>query len=365
MTGVRAALRERARVPYTDHLVDLVGCIEAHAARLRGSGAAERAALAEHARREHARLSVRLDASPLNDATADAVDRGDLVPDPPPPAEPAAAAGGWVQALKLDGMATQDIAALEYANALSAVDAEPALAERIFDEPLEVLGELHRLLCAGLVEPDRVGQPRRTDQAIHDGAQGQVLFALPAPDALPARLQALSDWLGAGSATLATPVLAGVLHETLLEWHPFEAAGGRLARAAARVLVRARGLDPDGAVMLERRPAADPLGYHRQVAATIRRRRDLTPWLEWWLEGVAEAVTEAADALLAHRPDVPARLREWLAAPGPARATVREYAEAVGVSLEAASGDLRAAWRAGLARPEAGSRGLRWTLSRG
>jgi hypothetical protein len=354
-------------VPYTDHLVSLLGRCEAAAARIAGADPDRRAALAASARVEAARRSARLDASPLTDETADDVDARLAAGQPPTPAalelpEPDGSPGGWARALKLDGMQTQEVAAVEYANVLAARDAEVQLAAEVLVRPLDALGTLHGLLCRGLVDPEVAGRPRRTEQAMHDGAQGLVLYHAPPAEDVPRLMDGLASWLGEGSATLPSVVVAGIVHERLLEWLPYEAANGRLARAAARLVLHARGIDPQGLAVIERPLAADPVGYYAEVAATVRRRGDLGPWLERWAEAACAALETAAEAADPRpAPMLPPRARQLAErlAPGDA-ITVREHAEAAGVRREAALADLRALGRAGLLVADPGSRGLRW-----
>lgn len=361
-----------ARVTYSDHLVILIGRIEAAAARVAAADPERRAAVAATSRRESARLSARLSASPLDEATAAAVDQR-LAQGLPPieGASPrphdaggatAGGAGGWARALKLEGMPTQQLAALEYANLLACFDAEPDLADRLFVEPIATLQTLHGLICNGLVDPAEIGRPRRTGRAVHDGAQGQVIYNAPAPEAVGDLLAWLERWLGRGSAALHSAVVAGVVHERILEWQPFEAANGRVARAAARLVLRARGLDPAGVAVSERALAADPLGYHREVGATIRRRGDLGPWLERWAEALCVGMEQAAaDIDPGLRSVAPAAAVETVRALPPDRGlTIAEYATRRGCSLEAARADLQALEQAGLVRCEPRSKGLRW-----
>jgi Fic family protein len=349
-------------VVYTDHLVGLVAAAEAAAARLALAPEDRVGALGTAARREIARLSVRLDASPLDDATADRVDAKG-----PPPAVtlPAATGGGagsgWARALKLEGLATQDVAAREYANLLDAYDAEPSLAADLFDAPLATLQRLHGLVTQGLVAPEAVGRPRTTDQAVHDGAQGWVVYHPPPPEALPALLDGLAGWLGHGSATMPAVVVAGIVQGRLLEWHPFEAANGRVARAASRLVLRARGVDPQGLAVVERRLAADPAGYYAEIAATIRRRGDLAPWLERYAEAVLAGLRAAARAAgVAPAAAAPDRAVAVLAGLSAGGLTLGAYARQAGVSRETAAADLRALEACGLVALVPGSRGLRY-----
>jgi len=346
------------RIAWTDHLVGLVGRTEGAAARLAAAPAGARGALAQDARRDAARRSVRMDASPLEDATAAAVDAGDTALPQRAAVGAAGSSEGWTRALRLEGMATQDVAALEYAGLLDALAHEAEAAALLEDRPLEALALLHRRIVRGLVDDEVAGRPRRTEQAVHDGGQGRVLYRTPDPAALPGLLDGLARWLTGRAGLLPAAVVAGVVHERLLEWQPFEAGNGRLARVASRAVLIARGLDPDGVAVPERTWAGDLPGYHAEVAATIRRG-ELSGWLELALEGTATALEAAADlAAPGSVPAPPARATRALAGLG-ASFTLPEYAEAAGLTTSAAAGDLDALRRAGLTVPEARTHGLR------
>jgi fido (protein-threonine AMPylation protein) len=359
------------RVGYTDHLVGLLGRAEVAAARLARVPAEQRADPAASARSEASRLSARLDASPLSEATADATEHrlaaGEAVADAPPwqpPSDATGSGGGWASALGMgqaeaDTVEPQDVAAVEYANLLACWDAEPGLAESLFAEPAETLRAAHRLLCHGLVAPEVAGRLRTTEQAVHDGATGRLIYQAASPGELPTLVEGLTRWLGRGSAQAPAMVVAGAVHQRLLQWQPLEAANGRLARVAARLVLRARGLDPDGVAVAERVLAEDPLSYAEEVAATVRRD-DLGPWLERYAEAVVaglERAAEAADPRPAAAP--PARGVELCAELGSGeRLTLPDYADRTQVSHEAAAADLRLLRQAGWVRDEPGSHGL-------
>lgn len=358
----------QVRIDWTEHLVELVGQAGAAGARIADAPSQARRELATAATREWARLSARLDASPLADETAAAVDAG-AVPAPLVPriearglAARADPSGGWASALHLDGIQTQDVAAVEYANLLACAELEPRVAELLFERPLEALTRLHAEICRGLVDPEVIGRPRRSAQAVHDGAQGHVLYYAADPEALPGLLEWFARWLAHDSATLPSLVVAGVVQERLLEWQPFEAGNGRLARAASRVVLRGRGLDPDGVAVPERLLAADATGYFREVAATRRRRGQLSGWLERYGEALVAGLADAADALLPVAPvDPPARAAAAVAEIAPSGTiTLREYAEAVGVTLATSRIDLEACVRARVLEPQPRTSGLRF-----
>lgn len=313
----------------------------------------------DQAHRESARLSVRLDASPLEDATADAVDRGDLAA----PTHPSSTRddGGWAAALRLDGLPTQEIAAIEYRGVRAAQAHEPALAEAFFSTPVETLVRAQRAIASGLLAAERLGALRRTSRAVHDGAQGQVIFHAPPPERLPDLLVGLDTWVRAARTRHRPLAVAGVVHARLLQWRPFEAGNGRVARIASRVALRATGGDPWGLAVPEREYAKDPLRYAMEVAATIRRGGDLRPWNQV----TGEAIVAGLERWARRHDVVPAgvdgRAKEVCEALDSGDTiTVRDLGAAAGLGTDAAVVHANLLCWVGLLRRDSGTQGLRY-----
>lgn len=196
--------------------------------------------------------------------------------------------GTWLDTLRvLDDPSDPQIRALEVLGVKAAMDASDLATSMLSDTPAAA-SALHRRLTRGLVGADRAGEPRHIEQAVHDGATGRILYFTPEPADVPTEIAELSEW--ANDAGAQHPVIvSGVLHHELLRIHPFDAANGRLARAAARLVLTQAGVHADAEPAL----AADPLGYHEEVARSVRRR-DLTIWLERWAEAVVSGLRVAA-----------------------------------------------------------------------
>ena len=107
--------------------------------------------------------------------------------------------------------------------------------------PRQALARLHVLAAAELVDDsDALGRPRGA------GVQADDPVGLgPAPDPLEvaARLDGLARVLTAGTSAPAV-VVAAVVHGELMALRPFGTADGLVARAAARLVLVDRGLDP-------------------------------------------------------------------------------------------------------------------------
>ncbi|HEX6076886.1 MAG TPA: oxidoreductase [Micromonosporaceae bacterium] len=120
--------------------------------------------------------------------------------------------------------------------ALRTGEALPGLVDPWARAPLQVLARLHVLAARGLVGDDELGRP--------DGSP------LPAAE-VSGRLDGLSQ-LVAGGTTAPALLVSAVVHGELLAVRPFAVANGVVARAAARLTLIARGLDPRALLVPER-----------------------------------------------------------------------------------------------------------------
>lgn len=348
----------QVRFGRSPHLVDLIAEVERLAERVRDRRPAVEPEAVERLRADAAVASLRLDGSRIEEPPSELRDTDS--PRAPAPAQQRRT-GTWLDAMaaRLDDASDEQITNREFLGVLAAL-ASDDLCDQLSARPLETWAELHRRLTAGLLPVDQAGQPRVTDQAVHDASIGRIIYFPADPAEIPSRLNLLSGWLQTVGAREHGVVASGVLHYELLHIHPYEAANGRLARAAARLTLRSRGLDPEGVALPEVVLARDPIGYYSEVARTVRRR-DLTIWLERWGEAVAGGLREAAQRLGVEMPDDPPdRARQFVASWDQPRFTIADYRAAVSVGPEDARGDLRELLDAGHIRRVPGSRGLRF-----
>ncbi len=114
--------------------------------------------------------------------------------------------------------------------------------------PAQALTRMHMLAAAGEIEPTRIGRPRGVDEpvVIERGGPATAVGA----DEAAARLAALTDLLAAPSKASAL-VVAAVAHGELLAATPFGWGDGLIARAVFRLLLVARGLDPQSLIVPE------------------------------------------------------------------------------------------------------------------
>jgi hypothetical protein len=337
--------------------VALVAEAERLAARLDGVPADAAAEVAEQIGVEAALATLRLDGSPMTEPPG----LGSV--DPPVVPTETARPGTWFDALRVrEGSGEEDaLQALEYLGAVAGYGSDD-LTERFVTDLPGALAPLHHRLTRGLIADGDAGRLRTSGQAVHDASQGRIIYFACEPERIADRLAHLSAWMASVGAREHGLLTSGVVHYELLAIHPFEAANGRLARVAARLVLRARGLDPSGLAAPEPVIVEDAIGYYEEVARTIRRR-DATIWLERWGEAVCAGLRASARRLGVLDVEVPPRALAFLETLPGGAFTVADYRADVHVGPEDTRADLAALLDAGWIGRIAGSRGLRFDVT--
>jgi hypothetical protein len=147
-----------------------------------------------------------------------------------------------------------------------------ALLPTLSRSPLQALARLHTLAGKGLTGDEALGRPRDAGSA--------------------ERLHALARLLRAPTTAPAL-VLAAVVHAELATTAPFASQNGLVARAAERLVLVARGVDPSSLVVTE----AGHLALRPEYESNLRAYRDGgDAGVHAWLLYAAEAYTRGAEA---------------------------------------------------------------------
>jgi hypothetical protein len=139
--------------------------------------------------------------------------------------------------------------------------------------PLQAFARLHLLAAADAVAPEWLGRPRRGDDSVVE-----ELGLPPAPPAaeVGVRLGLLAELLTAKSSAPAI-VVSAVVHGELLALQPFTWGNGLVARAAGRLVLVARGLDPKAVTAPEVGHAEDASAYRSAALAYVDG--DVATWV--------------------------------------------------------------------------------------
>jgi len=137
--------------------------------------------------------------------------------------------------------------------------------------PLQAFARLHALAGKGEVEDDLLGRPTSPEAA--------------------ARLNALATTLL--STSVPALMVGALVHAEIVTVAPFASHNGIVARAAERLVMVARGVDPASVVV----PEAGHLAVRAAYESNLRGYRDGgRPGLQSWLLYAAEAVTAGVEA---------------------------------------------------------------------
>lgn len=173
------------------------------------------------------------------------------------------------------------------------VQAETPRLGAVFERaPAQAWARLHAVGARGRVRDDELGRPR-TDLQVDDPLR---LGPAHPPDEVAARLESLAALLVTPTAAPAL-VVAAVVHGELLTLRPFTVGSGLVARASARLVLAARGVDPDGATVPEGGLLAMGRPAYRSAALRYQDgdEEGVAAWVALCCRAVADGAALAPD----------------------------------------------------------------------
>lgn len=179
-----------------------------------------------------------------------------------------------------------DVPGAEVVRAAMRVYAElEPLAAAWAQAPRQALARLHALTAAEVLAADELGRPSSAQAA----ARLDVLCA------------ALDDTTEAPAV-----VVAAIVHAEVLDSGAFDAASGPIARAAARLVLLARGADPHGVLALEVGHAALGLTEYQKRLDGYRNggAEGVGAWVRHCADAIEVTATEVSQVALVVRPGV-------------------------------------------------------------
>jgi hypothetical protein len=161
----------------------------------------------------------------------------------------------------------------EMARAAVRVSAELlGLAPVLAHSPRRALARIHSVAGNGVVADDDLGRPRSAETADRLGALAELLVQHTSAPAL---------------------VVAAAVHAEIASAAPFVSHNGIVARAAERLVLAARGVDPKSLVV----PEAGHLALRREYESNLRGYREGgSSGVQAWLRYAAEAYAAGAEA---------------------------------------------------------------------
>src|SRR3989344_1905975 len=157
----------------------------------------------------------------------------------------------------------------------------------------DLLG-IHKLTLEKILTDDKVGRFRSTQVVVKNSKTREVSFRPPPAAQIKILVNEFFSWLNSATAEDVHPVLkAGIVHYILAFIHPFVDGNGRTARAFATLVLFSEGYDIKKFFSLEEFFDRNADRYYTTLQSVSNQKaeladKDLTAWLEYFTEGLAE-----------------------------------------------------------------------------
>lgn len=182
---------------------------------------------------------------------------------------------------------------LEVENYYAALQLMDELSKSKHSLTQEEILKMHRQVINGLVEPKKIGAFRPAAiYVLHDLGDGRekVLYKGPVAKKVPEMINELLDWLKDSKIEGIHPIIqAGIFHVQFVTIHPFTDGNGRSVRLLTQLLLYRNNWDFRKILVLEDYYNRDRMSYinhiHEVVGYSYKPGEDLTPWLEYFIEG--------------------------------------------------------------------------------
>ena len=210
---------------------------------------------------------------------------------------------------------------INYRNVLKFIDeiAGQMKSAKNYFLTLEGLLEIHRIVTDRILPEESSGKFRKTQVVIRNSQTGQISYTPPPAAEVPYLIEDIINWINDEETKDLHPAIkAGIIHYEISRIHPFLDGNGRTGRAAATLIMFLDGYDIRKFFSLEEYFDENPMDYYLTLQAVSNQlvldthERDLTPWLEYFIKGVAIELNRVKEKV--KRVSTDARIKNQLGA---------------------------------------------------
>ncbi|MBI2599083.1 Fic family protein [Candidatus Curtissbacteria bacterium] len=191
---------------------------------------------------------------------------------------------------------------LNYRNVLKYIDERRTTNDKRYEFTEKELLAIHKLTVDKVLAPDKSGKFRNTQVVVKNSKTGEISFTPPKAGEVKGLVSDFIRWLNGEDAEDLHPVLkAGIVHYVLAFIHPFVDGNGRASRAFATLVLFSEGYDIKKFFSLEEYFDRDAKRYYKILQSISNQKvislsdRDLTGWLEYFCEGLAEELARVKE----------------------------------------------------------------------
>ncbi len=155
-----------------------------------------------------------------------------------------------------------------------------------------LIREIHKRLVRGVRgDSGAPGEYRRVQNYVANSVTKEIIYTPPSALEVPHLMAKLVAWLGTDQETHPA-LVAGIAQFQLVHIHPFLDGNGRTARLLSTLSLYRTGYDFKRLFTISEYYDRDRSGYYRALQSVREQNLDLTPWLEYFVAGLATQLTE-------------------------------------------------------------------------
>lgn len=169
----------------------------------------------------------------------------------------------------------------------------------------KVIQTLHALVISDGRTRVKPTPYRDGQNVIKDGGTGTIIYMPPESKDVPGLMRNLVLWIKENEE-LPSPIVAGITHYQFATIHPYYDGNGRTSRLLTTLILHLGGYDLKGLYSLEEYYAKNLLSYYRAISIGPshnyyfgRAESDITPWVEYFIEGMACAFEKVVSQMIA------------------------------------------------------------------
>lgn len=192
----------------------------------------------------------------------------------------------------------------EVLNYLEALDKIPDFAKN-HPFTLDDLLQIHKIVTrATLNYPQDEGVLRNRQVRVVNGL-GETVFMPPATEDVFNLIDEFLEWLNSSDTEeIDSVIVAGLTHYEMVRIHSFIDGNGRTARIMATLVLYKRGFDLKRFFALDDYYDHDRPAYYAALQTVDPVETDVTEWLEYFTDGVAESIKTVREKVLGLSKDV-------------------------------------------------------------
>ncbi len=163
----------------------------------------------------------------------------------------------------------------------------------------EIIQNVNAILTEKILSPDRQGSWRQGKATSRNAKTWEIALHYPSPDEILSQITAFVDWYNSDEAKDLHPVLkSGITHHEVVRIHPFDEGNGRTSRVIAALSLFIDGYHVKNFFSLEEYYDSNAPDYYQALSSIAEENTDITPWLEYFSEGLAVELNRVEQKVL-------------------------------------------------------------------